>query len=201
MNFTELVDEVIAITKRPDLRTRTESAVRSSVLKAHTKDYFTKDIREAGVEFDAMNQVQSFIPKETYPRYRAPAYLRIYNTNSYELSGGSVGNFLNKREIYDFKDSYGYDETDIYYQAGNQLNLRASCQFQRILMGFYQFPVITESGFTSWIAEEYPYAIVFDAARDIFSSIGHTESAQSYAQLTAEQYQILTIENVPAEFK
>lgn len=204
MNFSELVQAVISETKRPDLLTQTQSAVRAATLKAHQKEYFYKDIIEDGVAFTIPKYTQSFKPTEVntslFKRYRSPAYVRLWlydETDAQNL--GRPGDYLTLSQIGNLKDNYGYDKTMIYYQAGDRLNLRAPIEISHILFGFYVFPDVTEENFSSWIAVEQPRAIICEATRNIFNSISYMEQANKFEGLTAEEYSILTINNVPLE--
>lgn len=204
MNFSELVQAVIDETKRPDLLTQTQSAVRAATLKAHQKEYFYKDIIEEAVEFTTPDYVQSFKPTDintgAFPRYKSPAYVRLWLYDPTDaINLGRPGPYLKETQIGNLKDNYGYDKTMIYYPAGDRLNMRAPAQISHILFGFYTFPDVTEDGFNSWIAVEQPNAIVYEACRRLFNAISYREQASTYEGLTAEEYTMLTINNVPLE--
>lgn len=204
MNFSELVEAVISETKRPDLLTQTQSAVRAATLKAHQKEYFYKDIWEEGVVFSTPDYTVSFKPTEidtpAFKRYKSPAYVRLWMydpTDTQHL--GRPGNYLKETQIGNLKDNYGYDKTMVYYPAGDRLNLRAPVQISHILFGFYTFPDVTADNFNSWIAREQPMAIVYEAARHIFNAINFQEQSSKFEGLVAEEYAMLTINNVPLE--
>lgn len=199
MNFSELVAEVISKTKRPDLQAQTESAVRAATLKAHQKEFYYKDIREEGVEFTTPAMIQSFQPDTLFPRYRAPAYVRKWNQEDWDPDG-HPGDYLDKSTIGNLKNYFGFDKTNIYYQAGNRLNMRSDSDIRRILFGFYAYPNLIAEEFDSWIAREYPWAIIYDATRQIFSDISYLEQANKFEGLAAEQFAILTINNSTADF-
>lgn len=203
MNFSELVDAVISETKRPDLLTQTQSAVRAATLKAHQKEYFYKDIVEDGVEFTVPAFTQAFAPASVdtplFKRYKSPAYVRQWLFDPTSPTLGRAGDYFTETQIGNLKDAYGYDKVGIYYPAGNRLNLRAATEISHILFGFYVFPDVTDEGFDSWIAREQPGAIIYEAVRKIFNSIAYNQQAASFESLVAEEYQILTINNVPLE--
>lgn len=197
MNFQELVAEVLIIVKRPDLTDRVQSAVRAATLKMHHSDFYYKDLKEFPVQFDAPRYIQNFLPTEITPQFRKIKYIRLWNGEA----DGAVGQFLTPIQIENSNDAYNYIKENVFYMAGQLLQIRTSCQLERVLTGMYVHPVITpETSYSSWIAVEYPYAIIYEAARSIFQSISFQEQANVYAGLTAEvlsEIRLSSIEEVP----
>lgn len=194
MTFAEMVAEVISITRRPDLQTKIEAAVKASTLKAHQSDYFFNDLTEVAVEFDAARFIQNFRPKDILPRYRQVKYMRIWDGGADPEAKATF--FLENIHIEDAIDGYGYDKLNVFYMAGDLLQIRARCKVEHILMGAYRHPQVTEVGFDSWIADEYPYAIIYDAARAIFFATNFQEQASQMRALVSEEYGILKLSNV-----
>lgn len=193
MNFTELYNEVILITKRPDLDARTKQAIRSATIKAHHSDFYFKDLYEIPVQFSQLFFLQSFIPTEVAPNFRMAKYIRLWNGGI----EGDVGKFLTPIQIENSLDQYKNIKTDVFYMAGQLLQIRGSTTLDKVLFGCYVNPVITpESSYSSWIANEQPYAIVYEAARQVFKSISHTEQATEYSNLVAEEYAELKLSYV-----
>lgn len=199
MNFTELCDEVVLITKRPDLMTLTQSAVRTAILKTHQKDFFYRDIIETGVEFPNAEFITSFRPLDIIPRFRKPAYLREWCYDSTASGLGRPGKQFEVIEPGNAKDIYGFYKADVYYLAGDLLQIRSSTPLTHCLFGAYVLPDVTTSGEISWVTNEYPFVVIHAAARQVFKSIGANEQAQTQDELTAEWYAILTINSIPQE--
>jgi hypothetical protein len=66
--------------------------------------------------------------------------------------------------------------------------MRGKCATYRVLFGCYLHPTLTPANlYNSWIAEEMPWAIIYEASRVLFKSIAFTEQANEFAQLVAEQ--------------
>lgn len=199
MNFSELVDEVILITGRPDLAALTQSQVRAATLKAHQKDFFYKDIVEVGVQLSAPAHVTSFRPADIVPRYRKPAYLREWLYDGTSATFGRGGRKFDVVDTSNAQDAYGFFKQDVYYLAGDLLQIRSSKPLSHALFGAYVLPDITPGGYKSWIAEEFPYAIIHGAARGVFKAIGADSQAAEQDSQTAEWYAILTINSIPDE--
>jgi hypothetical protein len=183
MTFDELCTEVQIIVKRPDLAERIQSAVRAATEKLHSLDFYYRDLIEVPVEFDREFCIQNFIPKEIVPRFRKAKYIRFWNGGV----DGAAGVFLKAIQIEDAIDSYGYEKVNVFYMAGNMLQIRTNPAVLRVLFGAYIYPTVTPvASYSSWIAEDYPWGIVYEASRTIFRSISMAEEAASYERLTAE---------------
>lgn len=184
MNFQELCDEVKSITRRPDLSARIESAVKASTLKAHQSDFYYPDIIEAAVEFTNESHIQNFNAYEIVPRFRKAKYLRQW----FGEVGGDPGKFYEHIQIEEAFDGYGYIKQDVFYFAGQNLQIRSRIPVKRVLFGCYVHPSLDTNNFTSWIAKEVPFAIIYDACRTLFKSIALDAEARDYDNLTSEQY-------------
>jgi hypothetical protein len=193
MTFDEMVTEVISITKRPDLQTKIEGNVRAATLKAHHSDFYYRDLFEVPVQFTDLFPLQSFLPTEVAPLFRKVKYIRLWVGDT----SGDVGQFLTPVQIENSVDGYGYIKTNVYYMAGQLLQLRGACALDKVLFGCYQHPVIAPStAYSSWIAVDMPYAIIYEAARVTFKSISFTEQANEYGALVNEQYAELKLSYV-----
>lgn len=187
--FAELVSDVKLITNRPDLDDETKMAVRVATLKAHHSDYYPKDLFETGITWNTPAYTQSFEYRTLIPRWRALKFLR-----KYDATGSTAGipfTLLTPDEIF---DSYGIERENVCYLAGENLEIKSSTQDDNMLIGCYRHPDTSEATYSSWIALDHPYAIVFDAAATIFRNIGFDEQAAQMARQIAEQYQELKME-------
>lgn len=193
MTFNELVAEVMELTRRPDLQTRTEQAVRAATLKAHHSDFFYKDLYEQSVEFGQEYYIQNFLPTDIFTNFRKAKYVRFWNGDV----NGYAGAFLEPIQIENALDDYGCNKTNVFYMAGQLLQIRTSAPIKRCLFGAYLHPqIIPANSYCSWIAKEYPYAIIYEAARVIFKGIGLDQQTSEMTSLVAEEYRNLKISNV-----
>lgn len=191
--FTELCDDVHILTKRPDLVADTKMAVKAATLKAHQLDFFYKDIREEGVQFQLADYIQSLEYRTLFPRFRAVKYIRKSDES------GAVGPFINLITPGQALDGYGCQKSDIFYAAGELLQIKSSTELQYVFFGFYENPDIVEASYSSWIALDHPYAIVYEAAATIYKMIGQDEQATLYKRFCDEQFQFLKQSNIQAE--
>lgn len=187
-SLSSLVADVFLLTNRPNLEGETILAVRAATLKAHGSDDYIFDLQENSIQFDTPDYFQSLDIKSVFPLWRKARYLRIYDNTQYT---GGPANFLKYIEPEKVIDEFGANRTDIYYQAGSALQIRTGVQAQYFLVGYYKNPDVTLEGYSSWIADTYRMAIVYEAAAIIFKTIGLGDQEVSYRQMVAEQLQIL----------
>lgn len=195
MDYQEIFDTVLGITKRPDLGPETESAIRSAILKAHHSDFYYRDIVEVAIEFDKARYVQTFDPRQVVPRFRKAKYIRHW----FGEGDGCYGPFLEPIQIEGSMDAYGISKENVFYMAGQYLQIRARPAIEKVLFGCYVNPPIGGSGeeiCTSWIAADFPYAIIYEAARQIFLITNFQEQSASMQRLVAEEYAALGLSNV-----
>lgn len=193
MNFAELLAEVYTLTNRPDLVAETKLAVKAATLKAHQSDYFYKDLFETGITFSTADYIQSLDYRELLPRYRALKYIRKSD------AAGALGDFLSVITPALALDRYGSQRADVCYTAGALIQIKSSTSLQYILFGCYLNPNITEAGYSSWIALDHPYAIVYEAATTLFKTTGQDEQASVYQRLAKEQFDLIKVSNIEAE--
>lgn len=176
MTLNELIQEVYSLTNRPDLINETLSAVKAATLKVHGSDFYFKDLFESGVDAGASSYIQSIDLKGLISNYRSLKYIR-----KYDAVGSMAGRFLDIVNPGEILDDYGIERQDIAYEAGRLLQVKMSTQEQYFLFGCYLYPIVTTTGYTSWIADEYPYSIVFDAVAKIYGMLQKTEARDYYA--------------------
>lgn len=193
MNLAELQAEVILQTNRPDLVDLTLSAVKAATLKAHQTDFYPRDIYETGVSFSTSLYEQDFEVATFIPRFRAIKFARVYDNAS-----GTPKQIFELIDPINVLDTYNSARLNIMYLGGAEIHFKCSDQFQHILFGCYLNPDVTTETFISWVADLYPYTIIYEAAAIVFRSIGQTDKARGARELAGEAYQLLRLNNVLA---
>lgn len=191
--FTELLSDVYTLTNRPDLVNETKLAVKAATLKAHQSDFYYKDLHETGVSFSSSSYVQGLEYRTILPRFRSLKYIRKTDVN------GTPGKFLDPIAPALALDVYGIAREDVYYAAGELIQIKSSTELQYILLGCYLNPDVAESTYSSWVAIDHPYYIVYEAAITIFKTIGQDEQAAVYKKLCDEQLSMLKSSNIEIE--
>ncbi|CAM6053467.1 unnamed protein product [Sphagnum tenellum] len=212
---------VMTETNRPDLVAETNQAVFEATLSAHSSDFYYKDILQAQMTFNTTDYFQT-VDTTTLTNFRSFAFFRkaVPGPTLYAPFDGSVSNplppitnnpttlpqvtyaFLDKIEPDDIVDGYGYDKFDVWYQAGTSINVKSSTSLSNAQIGWYAYPELDiadlGTAFSSWIANELPYVIVYKAAASVMQKIGQTEAIQAYMNpnngLYFQQLQLLKMD-------
>jgi len=194
MTFAELLLEVYALTKRPDLVDLTTSAIRSATLRLHSSDFFPADIAETGIMFTSAEYLQQLDYYSLFPDFRAIKYIR--RTDS---TGTEQGPFFDVIVTEQVLDGYGVNKENVCYLAGQIIQIRSSTPVQYVLFGYYAYPNIVPATYGSFIAVMQPYAIVYDAAARIFKAIGDTEQFAAYTALALDEKRSVVASNLQAQ--
>lgn len=178
--LASLTSDVYEITKRPDLAAATVMHIKNALLKAHSSDFYLRDIFETTFQFGAPGFIYQFEPKSIVPRYRSMKYLTIIDPITLEFVRE-----LKPIPLEKFLDGYGYIRTDVFYAAGSQIQIRSSTNDTVFGLGCYLYPDTTLVA-PSWIADEFKFAIVYEAARTLFKTIGFDSQSAAMNELVKE---------------
>ncbi len=88
-------------------------------------------------------------------------------------------------------DEYRIQRENVCYAAGSMLEIRSSTLDNYMLLGCYRYPDVTEENFSSWIAEDVPYAIIYAAAGMEFKLTGYDEQEATMRAVVADEYTLL----------
>jgi hypothetical protein len=160
-------------------------AVKAATLKAHQQDDFIFDFKEQSISFTSADYYQSLDFKSIFPFWRKPRYIRVLDSAG---TPGSVLDYIVPEKVI---DSYGANRVNIFYVAGAEIQIRTLAQEQYFAVGYYSNPDVTSSGYSSWIANDFPFAITYEAVAIIFKTIGFDEQEVTYRKMVADQYQLL----------
>lgn len=189
--LAELVTDVYTLTTRPDLVNETALAIRNATLKVHRSDFYPKDLQETAIQFSSAEYLQTFEYKSVFPNWRSLKYLRKYDPIS-----DTPSIILDKITTDEVLDSYGKTKVNTVYGAGSNLQIRSNTKEAYYLLGYYAFPDVTDLGYSSWIADEQPSVILYEAALFIFKTIGYDEQVSTYTQLVAMELEMLQANNI-----
>lgn len=181
MNLGELCQEVYTITGREDLVAETQLAIRRATLKFHAIDFWLRDKFEQILQFTSASVLQIDIA-QSLPRFRKFEHIYPYDVTCGkvvpiydQISGQARG--LKEISAAQLFDAYNGDKLDVFYMAGNFVNIRFSQGREGIYLSYWQYPVVTLNGYVSWIADMYPYILIEEAAGHILTAIGQVEDA------------------------
>lgn len=192
MSLASLLTEVYSITNRSDLVAQTTQAVKMATLKAHMSDFYPRDLIEVN-QATASTATFFSLPTSTFTRFRALNYVQKSELVRVETT---PYDFLAMLSADDLVDDYKGYKVNVVYLAGTNLNFRVSEAVAALKIGYYSFPNITDAGFSSWIDDTQPYAIICEAARTMFKTLGYDEESRTYDALVGEQIGMLKMTNI-----
>jgi hypothetical protein len=181
MNKPELVQAVIEITGRPDQGNLIKQAVQAATLQVHSKDLFKRDVNSQFVTFASPLTDQVVAYKDIFARFRLFDSVIICDANQVPLAGP-----LEMIPVSHFKDVYGVIRPNVCVLAGDNLYIKSDIPFKYALIAAYEFPVITDAGYSSWVADSYPYAVIYAAASAVFRALKDPTSAGTHKNLAEE---------------
>lgn len=201
MNIAEIQAAVDTITNRPELVSERNLAIQEATLMLHGIENWWRDLIEQQVNFSASAFAQQ-IPLASLPRFRIFKYIRKHDPAAIDVySGtgtGAAGSYFNPVPPDKVLDTYGVNKDNSYYLSGGGGSANAVCQlrsytaFQYLLIGWYNFPIVSPiEGFQSWIAELYPYAIITQSAWKLKKYITETDAVKALESDIATNMAIL----------
>lgn len=218
MQYSDIIAAVYAETGRPDLVTKTAQTVISTTLALHMRENFARDIVEAQLSFPFFASVQK-CSIDALPRFRQLSYVR-WDDGTFESEGtvdalqsptnllpplySAGGPMYTKPMIQVLQDPkeildpyFKVERNCVAYKAGNDINIKVWQGLKFALIGFYQQPQVdtlsAATAYSSWIADKYPFAIIYDAAWQILSTTGKIDEATRYISSDPEKPGVATM--------
>jgi hypothetical protein len=166
MNFTEIVAEVVAATKRPDKILTARREVNMAVNFFSVNQNFSRDLFEQLLSITSTEYTQT-LAFTSLARFRKVKYIKRGGTREYLklLTASDLGTKC--------------DNQDRYYLAGAGINISMLKLAATVDIGFYQYPpVLTDAAPTFWLLEQ-GWPMVFNrAVAKVFADIGDDASAK-----------------------
>ena len=176
MNFTEVVAEVVSITKRPDkiadIRREVNKAINFCCLETNfANDFFEQEL---AVDSNSYNLTIDLLNDLT--RFRKFIYIRPVDRTAMLCH-------INPAQA--FKG--GKERKDSYYVASSTAVIRLSAPTSSLIIGYMQYPpVLTDDSPDFWLLAISPYMVIDLAAAMVFKNIGNNEEYTThYQQFTA----------------
>ena len=192
--FADMQEAVIVQTKRPELVTLTDSAIRMATIRAHHVDFFSRDAAE---------QVLTFTPDTTLQFtdfaniYTTVARLRTLDFMQATDITAPYTPTENLEYVNDYKDFWDQDNclrSSVFTLRGRTLRVRFAVATGRALLNYYQNPDTTSATYSSWIADNHKEELAMWAAGIIWARTGFQEQART-AQMLVEDFKALLVES------
>lgn len=209
-----LADDVYTITNRPDMVVETAVAIRKAIRKVHGADTFKRDLKVQRLNMStytpvAPNQYRWALELSNFERFRRPKNIQYppdlvppIHTPAPLIdwpAGYQRSRTFEEISVDNLFDSYGWEKPNFYYIAGNTLMVKSGWYVDFLDLAYYQWPLIpssTSATLTSWIADQFPDAIVEEASSLVFKMIGKDDEYNRFAQMFAENLSIIKATDV-----
>ncbi len=181
MNFTEAINEIIGITKRPDKATEIASALNSAITYFTLKDSWKQDLKELTIAVDSSLYSDTIDLSQYVTRLRKIKYLKVYGVKGY----------LKEIDTEHVFTPGGYTQKNWFYVIGSDLTYNTSTLGASLELGYYQYPAILSGTSTHWMLDINPWMLIDKAAARIFRSIGDDNSAKLHEGYAFDHFKTL----------
>lgn len=182
--FQDMRDAVIAKTKRPEQVALTDSAIRMATVRAHSVDFFPRDLASFVATYAVPSGVQTFVDitdiYTTAPLLRTPNYMIGEDASSFQPN--EILEYI--AEVKEFWDNDNQIRTSVFTQMGENLRVRFAGPTGRAAVYYYKLPDTSEATYSSWIANAHKDELAFWAAGIVWARSGFMEQAR----LTKEEH-------------
>ncbi len=180
MNFAELVAEVQIWVKQPAMEGAIRSAIRAVTLKYHRRDKFWRDLTTVAITNLPSDAVQ-YLDIATH----LPYFRQLKHVEGCEIM-----------EFDDLVDLDGFSRYNVAMMAGTNLNIKRESPITGLNVTYYRDPIVTEGGYTSWIAETQPDLIICGAAARALAWNAESEIFRAAKTEEMEQIRELLANNI-----
>jgi hypothetical protein len=185
-SYLQLLQDVYALTGRPDRVAETALAVRKATLKYHLSDLWKNDLTTSTVTLPVINSgtdlsfryALDLTDSATYPLVKRVSSIKEYNA----IPTGREIQF-DEYDSDNILTDYRVERLNYWYQMGRQVTLRANKILVQLAVQYWKYPDVTAASYNSWIADQFPDAISCEAASSVFATVGKVDEAARYAQM------------------
>lgn len=178
--YDSMLENVIALTARPDLEAETAIALRAATTNAHLTDAYVRDCVTQYVQIPNAVGAVSLNISTLFPQFRGISKVRPADVNGNLISMGDRGG-IEIVELGDvFDQEYGTLRTNLAYVSGDSLVIRSPYNVNGFVIDWFRAPKVRRTEYDSWIAQLAPTIIELWAAALVFSTNGNDEKARNY---------------------
>lgn len=172
MNFSEVSNEVLALTARPDKVAAIAVAINRSVHYSCLIGNFSQDLIETSIPVDPALYADT-ISLSGLTNFRRFKYVKPTEVRYYLRPMAPEHIFTPSNAI----------QPNVYYLAGSSMSYTLSALTTQLEVGYYRYPSVLDAAINSshWLLDACPYGIIDLAAAKIFAEIGDNASAKLYA--------------------
>lgn len=177
--FAEMVTLTTSLTRRPELIAQTQAAVRTATLRAHHVDFFRRDLATGNLTYTQVPEAYYYdfpLLSNLLPNLRTVKTVYGVNHQGHQIEQ------LEYRDTDDLYDSDGHPRRYMFTLIGDTLRCYFDMPSGQAQVFYFKNPVVTEIGYTSWIADTYPDDLAGWAAAIVLARTGYLEMASRYQE-------------------
>ena len=177
MNFSQVVQAVIDITKRPDKNTETERAVNAALSFFCIKGEFVQDLLEYAITIPSTSYTGQ-VSLSALTRFRRMKFVNIEGQR----------NFLKQISPEQLFTPGGVVQSNTYYITGTELSYSLALLASKLNLGYYSYPPTLTNVDEHWFLDAAHPCVIDRAAGIIFKHIGDDSSMNSHMGFANEWY-------------
>jgi hypothetical protein len=183
--YDGILEDIFALTARPDLEAETELALRTATVNAHLCDAFPRDLFVSSVQLPNASYMFSMNIPSLFPGLRGLSQIRLLDSTMQPVVV-SPENEVKIIELGDIYDDYGNLKNQVAYLAGDSVNVRSYYNTYGVLVSWFKSPSLRRAEYNSWIAQLYSTVIVYWAASIVLDTNGNEAKAKKYMDMTQQ---------------
>lgn len=184
--FAEMEALVVGQTRRPEVPAITQAAIRTATLRAHHTDFFYRDLTPGTLSYTPLSGAIYYDLPDVpalLPKMRSMQTLKGLETATI-----TPVESLEYREMQDLYDSDNCLRQSMYTLIGDTLRIYPLLHTGLLSVSYYKNPVVTEAGYSSWIANDFPDDLAMWAAAIVFARTGFAEMAADFQRTHVEPF-------------
>jgi hypothetical protein len=193
--YPAILNDIYTLTARPDLVMETAKAIRKATMKFHLADFWKNDILSQPV-YPVAVSTGSVDWRYSIDTTSLPLLRKIASISEYTVPLTGTEQYYKEKDADRVLDEYRAEYINYWWQAGQQVNLRANKLLTQVLIVGYMYPNVTIAGYNSWIAQQFQDAIIEEACASLYRHIGKLDEANALAGNFAENLHMITMAQV-----
>jgi len=181
VTFASMQAAVNDLTKRPELVTVTNLAIRTATLRAHAVDFFPRDRSSFVFTYTPPNSTSFVDIPSIYtsiPLLRSAEFLQSEDALTYSATENLE--YISSPE--QFWDEDNLRRYSVFTQIGDSLRCSFASATGRARLWHYVNPDVSSGSYSSWIADLYQDELAYWAAGIVWARSGFQEQAQQTQQ-------------------
>ena len=179
----------VTLCGRPSMQTLIDAQIRAAIRKGHRAGSFPRDVQTVTISgLDTTQVIQSVDLSSYCPRLRQLKAVKPAAYPDVWYHDEDIGGLL---------DPDGIPKTDIFWQVGNTLSIRATAPVDSILVYWLGLPDLTDlANSTDWVLVNHTDLVAYWAAAAVLGVVGEQEAKSNVEKMLAEFYEDLIEESV-----